>query len=222
MKTTRLKKIIKESDLLFSLYHIIKRMFEPAIKGENNKVIKHGFVNGLKFNIKGNNNQVIIELGAIIESGLIYILGDNHLIHIGHNVTIKKGELWIEDSNSQIIIGDNVSIEEAHIAVTGNRKKIVIGDDCMLSHQVTLRTGDSHAIIDNTNKMKINEEQDIIVGHHVWLGNGATILKGVVNGSHSIVGTKSLVTKSVPENSLIAGVPAKVIKSNIDWKRDRF
>ena len=50
------------------------------------------------------------------------------------------------------------------------------------------------------------------VGHNVWIGYGACILRGVTVGDNSIIGTSSVVTKPVPENAVVAGVPARVIR----------
>ena len=59
---------------------------------------------------------------------------------------------------------------------------------------------------------------DIKIGNHVWIGANVTILKGVSIGDGSIVAAGSVVTKSIPEACLAAGVPAKVIKENVQWK----
>ena len=50
------------------------------------------------------------------------------------------------------------------------------------------------------------------VGHNVWIGYGACVLRGVTIGDNSIVGTSSVVTREVPENAVVAGVPARVIR----------
>jgi acetyltransferase-like isoleucine patch superfamily enzyme len=59
--------------------------------------------------------------------------------------------------------------------------------------------------------------EPIKIGNHVWIGMNSTILKGVTLGDNSIVAAGSVVTKSFPNNVLIAGVPAKIIKENINW-----
>lgn len=111
-------------------------------------------------------------------------------------------------------------MEGGHIAVTGHNKKIVIGDDCMIPNNVTIRTGDSHAILQDG--IKINEESDVIIGKHVWIGNGATILKGVHIADGSVIGSGSIVTADVEANAIYAGNPARKVKSNISWTKKRF
>ena len=55
-------------------------------------------------------------------------------------------------------------------------------------------------------------KRDVRVGHNVWLGYGACILRGVEIGDNSIVGTSAVVTKEVPANAVVAGSPARVIR----------
>jgi acetyltransferase-like isoleucine patch superfamily enzyme len=55
-------------------------------------------------------------------------------------------------------------------------------------------------------------KRDVDVGHNVWIGYGACILRGVSIGENSVVGTSAVVTCSFPENAVVAGVPARVIR----------
>jgi acetyltransferase-like isoleucine patch superfamily enzyme len=55
-------------------------------------------------------------------------------------------------------------------------------------------------------------KRDVRVGHNVWVGYGACILRGVSVGDNSVIGTSSVVTKQVPENAVVAGTPARVIR----------
>jgi len=66
---------------------------------------------------------------------------------------------------------------------------------------------------------KINKSKPIKIGNHVWVGKGCAILKGVTIGDGAIVGAHSVVTKDIPPRTLVAGVPAKIIKENVNWKR---
>jgi len=92
----------------------------------------------------------------------------------------------------------------------------------MFFGEIEFRTGDSHSIIDNETKKRINMAQNIEVGNHVWIGARSIILKGVSIGNNSIIGTNSIVTKNIPSHSVAAGIPAKVVKNNIDWVRTRI
>ncbi len=176
----------------------------------------------MKYDIVGDNNVIEIMKGSILSDMMIYMLGNNHKLKIGENVNYKGGSLWFEDSHCQIDIGQNTSVESAHLAVTEPNKIISIGEDCMISYGIEFRTGDSHSIIDSKTKKRINWGQNIEVGDHVWIGAHSIILKGVNIGNNSIIGTKSLVTNSIPSNSIAAGIPAKVIRNDVDWVRERI
>lgn len=76
-----------------------------------------------------------------------------------------------------------------------------------------IRDSDNHTIhYDGFEKSK-----PIIIGNHVWIGMRATILKGVTIGDGAIIAAGAVVTKDVPARCLVAGVPARVIKENIEW-----
>ena len=92
----------------------------------------------------------------------------------------------------------------------------------MLTREVTFKTGVSPSIV-NENDQRINPSADIIVGTHVWIGNRAIILKGSVIGDNSIIGTGTIITgKKYGTNSLIAGIPSKIIKSDVNWKSENI
>ena len=60
--------------------------------------------------------------------------------------------------------------------------------------------------------------KEVIIGNKVWLATGAMIMSGVTIGDGAIVAAGAVVTKDVPERSMVAGVPAKVVKENVDWR----
>lgn len=111
-----------------------------------------------------------------------------------------------------IYLGKNSYINGGMIAASAEAR-IVIGDNCMISYDVHLRV-DSHRH-DRVDVPMIGQghiHQDIVVGDDVWIGYGAQVMSGVSIGSGSIVAAGAVVTKNVPPLSIVAGVPAKVIK----------
>ena len=143
------------------------------------------------------------------------------MLKIGENVVIKGGELWLEDNATKITIGSFTTIEKAHIAATEDNSEINIGMDCMIANDVEIRTGDSHSIVNEKN-FRMNPAQNVRIGNHVWIGNRSAILKGVELGDSCIVGFGSVVTKSFEPKSLIAGIPAEVLKNDTNWLRTRI
>lgn len=199
---------------VYTKYQINKRGITLIL---NNSILTHTlFSKSTK-----NNNQVIKVLpNSTIQYCDFILRGKNSFISIGNNSNIHNVQFWIEDTNNSIIIGNEVTIEGGHFAVTGHNKKITIGNDCMISNNVTIRTGDSHAILQNG--IKINNEKDVIIGNNVWIGNNVIILKGGHVGEGAIIGAGSVVTSDIEANTIYAGNPARIIKSNISWTRKRF
>ncbi|OGC45116.1 hypothetical protein A2V49_02320 [candidate division WWE3 bacterium RBG_19FT_COMBO_34_6] len=86
--------------------------------------------------------------------------------------------------------------------------KIVLGDNVLMGPGVTIISSDHD--FEDFNKHK--DSYPIIIGNDVWLGANVVILPGVKIGNNCIVGAGSVVTKNIPDNSVAAGVPCKVIK----------
>nr|WP_232380617.1 DapH/DapD/GlmU-related protein [Leptospira ainlahdjerensis] len=73
-----------------------------------------------------------------------------------------------------------------------------------------------HALWPPENRLSnpdLESDENVIIGDNVWIGSQVIILKGVVIGNNSVIGAGSVVTKSIPENCLAAGNPAKVIRT---------
>jgi len=93
-------------------------------------------------------------------------------------------------------------------------ERIEIGTDVAISDNVCIRDSDNHDILHSCH----TKTKPIIIGNHVWIGMNVTILKGVNIGDGVIIAAGSIVTKDVPKNSLVGGIPAKILKPNVDWK----
>ncbi len=207
--------------ILYSLRYRFRKVNFQQIHGQQNKINCDGKMEGCILTIKGDFNILEVKKGSILRNLKITIKGNYTKITISENVSVQNGEFWLEDNYSELLINKNVTIEEAHIAVSEDYSKITIDEDCMLANGIEIRCGDSHSIL-NENGERINLAQNIYIEKHVWIGSRAMILKGVTIGQGSIVAAGSIVTKEVPNNTLVSGVPAKIIKQNINWKRERI
>lgn len=219
------KNFIKKIPIIGTLFFYAKRTFHakpPPIKGSNNQIVNDGILNKVTIDIKGNNNKIQIGKNTSVNNVLIYVRGDYHKLIIEENCYFGEGELWIEDHHCSLIIHSSTTVESAHLAVTEPFSVLEIHNDCMLARHVEIRTGDSHSIIDLETGERINKAANVTLQKHVWIGAHAKILKGVTIGSNSVIGTASLVTNDVPANSIAAGIPAKIIRTGIDWRRERI
>lgn len=97
------------------------------------------------------------------------------------------------------------------------RNQISIGEGVVVAPEVIMRDSDQHQIV-SEGETKKPLSAPITIGNHVWIGTRAVILKGVNIGDNVVIAAGSLVTRDVPDNSLAAGVPAKVIKRGITWE----
>lgn len=143
-------------------------------------------------------------------------LGKNSRLIIGDDCTLK-GRVSI-GSFSTVIIGNNLDVTSNLYIRVVEATSLSIGDDCLIASDVVIRTNDGHPIYELFSGKHINKGKDISIGRHVWLGDQTAILKGVTIGDGSIVAMRSVVTKNVPETTIVAGIPAKVIRSECTWE----
>ena len=112
------------------------------------------------------------------------------VIHTGCSISVNAG--------GRLVVGSGYASNNITIDCF---ERIVIGQAVAISKSVTIRDGDSH-VIDN----------------HVWIGLNATILKGVSIGDGAVIAAGAVVTRDVPANALVGGVPARIIRSNVTWE----
>ncbi|MBP5394440.1 MAG: hypothetical protein J6Y18_00820 [Candidatus Methanomethylophilaceae archaeon] len=112
------------------------------------------------------------------------------------------------DFGKNITIGRGVFINSG--CCFQDQGGITIGDGCFIGHQVVFATID-HGL-DPAHRHD-NFVAPIRLGKNVWVGAHATILRGVTIGDNSVIAAGAVVTKDVPENVVVGGVPAKVIKN---------
>jgi len=215
------------------LGHLIRRIYfrklfnkvEKKLKGRGNRVdYKSSILTNVKFDIKGDENKIIIEDGCILDNVTFHIRGNSHSIQINKGVHFNRGgSVWFEDNNCSLSIERFSTFENVHIALTEPNSKILIGEDCMFAYDIDLRTGDSHSIFSQENNERINYAQDIIIGNHVWIAAHSILLKGTIISDNSVVATGSVVTRKFFEEGIVlGGNPATQIKNKINWSRERI
>lgn len=128
----------------------------------------------------------------------------------GENVdsTFELLPPFYTDFGKNIRVGKNVFINSACVFM--DRGGITIGDNVLIAPQVKLVTT-AHPL--ETEKRRATISKQITIANNVWIGIGATIMPNVSIGENSVVGAGAVVTKNVPPNTVVAGIPAKIIKN---------
>lgn len=202
-------------NFLSSIYRVI--MLNCVKNRRGLKISRRGvFCKRTKIINSGSENILVIGKASRIINCTFHFFGDGNVVDIANDCMLKDLDLWISDGGKVQIGHNKYFIGQIHIACIEG-KTVSIGERCLFSTEITIRTGDSHSIL-NEKGSRINQGKDIYVGNHVWVGQKVIILKGANIGDESVVGTQALVTgKNFPHNTIIAGSPAKIIKENISW-----
>lgn len=132
---------------------------------------------------------------------------------LGKNVTIEEN---VRIGSIHLIkMEDNVSVMGNVVLGYGIGGKIVLKKGALIGHDVVI-VNNSHEYKDKRKRVQdqgyITPHKDIIIGKNVWIGTKAVVLPGVKIGDYSIIGAGSVVTKTIPSNSIAVGIPARVIK----------
>ncbi|MBT9319596.1 acyltransferase [Actinobacillus pleuropneumoniae] len=190
---------------------------ESILDTANNRVTAPKNSTNCFIRFEGSNNHIDIDPDANIRNLYIECLGSHNIVKIGKNVslhgTIRLG------FGCEVNIGDGTSSTNPIYATCAEQTKLLIGRDCMFATNNQIRTDDAHPIYDVNTGKRVNMSKDIQIGDHVWIGYGATILSGSAIGSGSVIGAGSIVRNKFPNNCVIAGTPAKVVKKDIFWER---
>ena len=190
---------------MMNLFLKFKRVFFS--RQEKNFVCGEHVKFPLNYHIENNNIKEAIQIG-----------NNNEFSDQFHIRCFQHGKIEIGDYNwtslrTQIVCANHVKI----------------GNYCIMGRDVYISDSNEHPI-DSAQRLKCTKEYwqgiapdrytlvdhaPVHIGDNVWIGERAIILKGVTIGDHCVIAAGSVVTKSIPPHSLVAGNPSKIIKSNI-------
>lgn len=167
----------------------------------------------------------LIEFSSIRTNGIPYItISRGGEMSIGQNFKMNNGIkgnpigcyskcTFFVAKGKKINIGCNVGISQTALIAIDN---ITIGDNVKMGGGVKIYTSDFHSLNPvirmSDQDMENRKSAPVIIHNNVFIGAYSIILKGVEIGDNSIIGAGSVVTKSVPENEIWAGNPAKFIR----------
>ena len=147
---------------------------------------------------------------AFVGPGVTFEIGKDAVVHlgrwswIGHGCKIRchEGEVRI---GAKSVLGQECTISAF--------QHVSIGRECILADRVMLIDFD-HGVVEVERPIREQGiyKRDVHIGHNVWIGYGAAFLRGVSVGDNSVVGTYAVVTRDVPTNAVVGGVPARLLR----------
>jgi acetyltransferase-like isoleucine patch superfamily enzyme len=146
-----------------------------------------------------------------------YLLPSTLLMERGARLSVTS--LFKFFGGFQVLVGSGAILELNSGYMNRNGtiiclRHITIGRDVFISANVVIRDNDGHNLIGSGQEMS----KPITIGNHVWIGMNVIILKGVTIGDDAVIAAGAVVTKNVPPRSMVGGVPARVIRENIEWE----
>ncbi|HET6998535.1 MAG TPA: acyltransferase [Solirubrobacterales bacterium] len=134
--------------------------------------------------------------GAEVRFGRFVWIGD------GSKIRCHEGEVEIGEKT---VMGQECTISAY--------RRVRIGEQCVIADRAMFIDFD-HGVVEIERPIRVQGiyMRDVEVGSNVWIGYGACVLRGVRVGDNAIVGTNSVVTKDVPANAVVAGIPARIIR----------
>ncbi|MFB0490862.1 acetyltransferase-like isoleucine patch superfamily enzyme [Methylobacterium sp. OAE515] len=155
-----------------------------------------------------------------IPPGVIMVWGYGAIVVLGDEVCLPTSGLYCGGRSSILIEGHISCAGEARLNAR-NGGSIEIGKSGLWSNKVYMSTDDMHAILDQKTGKRINPYGGrISIKQHVWLGLETMVLGGAQVGVDCVIGARSVVKGSIPDGSIAAGSPARVIRQGVTWSQD--
>ena len=153
---------------------------------------------------------VALGQGVRLQKALQMKATDGGRISLGGDVRVgRNSDLLAKFGTLQI--GPRCHIGAGAVFVA--RDRIVVGADCLIAEYVVLRDQNHRIAPGQLTRETGFDTAPIEIGENVWIGTKATILAGVTIGRNSVVAAHAVVTRDVPENTVVAGVPARIVRT---------
>jgi acetyltransferase-like isoleucine patch superfamily enzyme len=148
---------------------------------------------------------------AFVCPHVTFEIGRDAVVHLGRWSWIGHGSK-IRAHEGEVRIGAKTVLgQECTISAF---QHVSIGRECIVADRVMLIDFDHGAVeVERPIREQGIYKRDVDVGHNVWIGYGACILRGTTVGDNAIIGTATVVTKDVPANAVVGGVPAQVLRT---------
>jgi hypothetical protein len=170
-------------------------------------------------NFANTGCTLLIGRGSTLRKCSVQFHGRGALVAIGADTHLTQCILYATHARCTVAIGSGVTWVGGLAQAFEADMTVLIGDGVLMSSEIIVRTSDGHPIFDRGTGERINPPSPVCIQEDVWVGRNVRIGKGVTVGRGGIVGQGSLVTKSTAPHSLNAGIPARLIRENVEWRR---
>jgi acetyltransferase-like isoleucine patch superfamily enzyme len=195
-----------------------------AVRGTWERIARWGAIGphdslGRRFGAFGEGSIICFPTNTIFNEHYIRIGAGTML---GPNITLSAGMMPGQQciSDPVVRIGDRCLIGKGS-GIVGHFS-IEIGNDVWTGHHVYI-TDQNHGYerVDIPISLQTQPERGVVIGDGSWLGHGTVVLPGATIGRHVAIGANSVVTGDIPDYSVAAGVPARVLRRFVDgaWQR---
>lgn len=179
----------------------------------------------LEIEFKGTCGLVELHESIKIKNKMKLFVGNKSYLHLEKQVSIESASLNLSAENTTMWVGERSWLRTLRCICNAEPGlEIIMGKDIVMSLDVLFRPTDGHTIIDLQSGLPINKPTfGIHIDDHVWIGQSVTILKDVNIPQDCIIGAHAVVSKkNFVQNSIIAGIPAKCIRTGINWDKKRI
>lgn len=190
--------------------------------------LRHGGkISGAGKIMLGADDRLFLDKTAKLELGGRLTLNANSMEGNGRSSILRMdaGSRLHTEGNVRFMYGSDVILFRDSVLEIGAdsfvnsdcrircHSKITIGADCAISHGFVVMDSDAHELNGTV------RTEPVTIGNHVWIGTEVKVLPGVTIGDGAVIAAGAVVTGDVPAGSLAGGVPARVIKEAVTWKK---
>jgi acetyltransferase-like isoleucine patch superfamily enzyme len=117
--------------------------------------------------------------------------------------------ILVDQAKATVVVGNHSRLNGAYVHAQAS---ILIGKNCVIAAGVNIIDSNGHELLSPNRTTGRDRPEPIEIGENVWIGINAIVLKGTRVGNNSVIGANSVVSGNFPENSLIVGNPARLVK----------
>ncbi len=170
----------------------------------------------------GRGARIVSETRALLLVGFEHVSAAPAVLHIGTAARLALDGLVQVMRGSRVFVGPRARLAMGSGSFLNDYawitcfEQIEIGSQVAISWHAHILDSDVHQILTDGQSASITKP--VKIGDRVWLGSGAIVLKGVQIESDSVVAAGAIVTRNVASRTLVAGNPARAVRSGVTWK----